>query len=130
MNVPSCIIKYGKQREETGIEGNSWIRTRVGSIPAASKLSAARRSIQTTILVWKKIITTSDLRGINGPVGSINIILDKCPSSAYKVIHECKDLQVALERLHDRSDPIVSGEELKKSLGFLISSIKNQCIGI
>jgi RHH-type rel operon transcriptional repressor/antitoxin RelB len=27
------------------------------------------------------------------------------------------DLQVALDRLHDRTDPIISGKELRKSLG-------------
>ncbi|MDI6808325.1 MAG: ribbon-helix-helix domain-containing protein [Candidatus Eisenbacteria bacterium] len=27
------------------------------------------------------------------------------------------DLQIALDRLHDRTDPVVSGKELKKSLG-------------
>jgi len=27
------------------------------------------------------------------------------------------DLQVALDRLHDKTDPIVSGKELRKSLG-------------
>ncbi|MCJ7587198.1 MAG: ribbon-helix-helix domain-containing protein [Candidatus Aminicenantes bacterium] len=32
-------------------------------------------------------------------------------------IEEFADLQVALDRLHDKSDPIVSGKELKKSLG-------------
>jgi len=32
-------------------------------------------------------------------------------------IEEFADLQVALDRLHDKSDPIVSGKELRKSLG-------------
>ena len=27
------------------------------------------------------------------------------------------DLQVALDRLHDKTDPIISGRELRKSLG-------------
>jgi len=27
------------------------------------------------------------------------------------------DLQVALDRLHDRTDPVISGKELRKSLG-------------
>ncbi|MFH0778756.1 MAG: ribbon-helix-helix domain-containing protein [Candidatus Eisenbacteria bacterium] len=27
------------------------------------------------------------------------------------------DLQIALDRLHDRTDPLISGRELKKSLG-------------
>jgi RHH-type rel operon transcriptional repressor/antitoxin RelB len=27
------------------------------------------------------------------------------------------DLQVALDRLHDKSDPVISGKELRKSLG-------------
>lgn len=27
------------------------------------------------------------------------------------------DLQVALDRLHDKADPVVSGKELRKSLG-------------
>jgi RHH-type rel operon transcriptional repressor/antitoxin RelB len=27
------------------------------------------------------------------------------------------DLQVALDRLHDKTDPIISGKELRKSLG-------------
>ncbi|MEW6264018.1 MAG: ribbon-helix-helix domain-containing protein [Thermodesulfobacteriota bacterium] len=27
------------------------------------------------------------------------------------------DLQVALDRLHDKTDPIVSGKEMRKSLG-------------
>jgi len=30
---------------------------------------------------------------------------------------EYDDLQVALERLQDTSDPLISGEELRKSLG-------------
>ena len=32
-------------------------------------------------------------------------------------IDDYADLQVALDRLHDRADPIVSGKELRKSLG-------------
>jgi len=28
------------------------------------------------------------------------------------------DLQVALDRLHDKMDPVISGRELRKSLGF------------
>ncbi len=32
-------------------------------------------------------------------------------------IEEFADLQVALDRLHDKSDPIISGKELRKSLG-------------
>jgi RHH-type rel operon transcriptional repressor/antitoxin RelB len=32
-------------------------------------------------------------------------------------INDYADLQVALDRLHDRTDPIVSGKELRKSLG-------------
>ncbi len=32
-------------------------------------------------------------------------------------IDDYADLQVALDRLHDRIDPIVSGKELRKSLG-------------
>ena len=32
-------------------------------------------------------------------------------------IDESADLQIALERLHDQSDPIISGKELRKSLG-------------
>ena len=27
------------------------------------------------------------------------------------------DLQIALDRLHDRTDPVISGKDLKKSLG-------------
>ncbi|NWG01369.1 MAG: ribbon-helix-helix protein, CopG family [Syntrophaceae bacterium] len=27
------------------------------------------------------------------------------------------DLQIALDRLHDKTDPIISGKELRKSLG-------------
>lgn len=27
------------------------------------------------------------------------------------------DLQVALDRLHDKADPVISGKELRKSLG-------------
>ena len=32
-------------------------------------------------------------------------------------IEDYADLQIALDRLHDKSDPIISGTELKKSLG-------------
>lgn len=32
-------------------------------------------------------------------------------------IEEYADLQVALDRLHDKSDPVISGKELRKSLG-------------
>jgi RHH-type rel operon transcriptional repressor/antitoxin RelB len=32
-------------------------------------------------------------------------------------IEDYADLQVALDRLHDRSDPVISGKELRKSLG-------------
>jgi RHH-type rel operon transcriptional repressor/antitoxin RelB len=32
-------------------------------------------------------------------------------------IEEYADLQVALDRLHDKADPVVSGKELRKSLG-------------
>ena len=32
-------------------------------------------------------------------------------------IDDYADLQVALDRLHDRTDPIVSGKELRNSLG-------------
>jgi RHH-type rel operon transcriptional repressor/antitoxin RelB len=32
-------------------------------------------------------------------------------------IDDYADLQVALDRLHDRADPVVSGKELRKSLG-------------
>jgi len=32
-------------------------------------------------------------------------------------IEDYADLQIALDRLHDKSDPIVSGKELRKSLG-------------
>jgi len=32
-------------------------------------------------------------------------------------IDDYADLQVALNRLHDKTDPIVSGKELRKSLG-------------
>jgi len=32
-------------------------------------------------------------------------------------IEDYADLQVALDRLHDRSDPVVSGKSLRKSLG-------------
>ena len=32
-------------------------------------------------------------------------------------IDDYADLQVALDRFHDRTDPIVSGKELRKSLG-------------
>ena len=32
-------------------------------------------------------------------------------------IEDYADLQVALDRLHDKADPIISGKELRKSLG-------------
>ncbi len=32
-------------------------------------------------------------------------------------IEDFADLQIALDRLHDKSDPIISGEELRESLG-------------
>jgi RHH-type rel operon transcriptional repressor/antitoxin RelB len=32
-------------------------------------------------------------------------------------IEDCADLQVALDRLHDKTDPVVSGKELRKTLG-------------
>jgi len=32
-------------------------------------------------------------------------------------IEEYADLQVALDRLHDRADPIISSKELRKALG-------------
>jgi RHH-type rel operon transcriptional repressor/antitoxin RelB len=32
-------------------------------------------------------------------------------------IEDYADLQVALGRLHDKTDPIISGKELRKSLG-------------
>jgi RHH-type rel operon transcriptional repressor/antitoxin RelB len=32
-------------------------------------------------------------------------------------IEDYADLQIALDRLHDRSDPVISGKELRKSLG-------------
>jgi len=32
-------------------------------------------------------------------------------------IEDYADLQVALDRLHDRADPIISGQELRKSCG-------------
>ena len=32
-------------------------------------------------------------------------------------IEDYADLQVALDRLHDKTDPIISGKELRKSLG-------------
>jgi len=32
-------------------------------------------------------------------------------------IEDYADLQVALDRLHNKTDPIVSGKELRKSLG-------------
>jgi RHH-type transcriptional regulator, rel operon repressor / antitoxin RelB len=32
-------------------------------------------------------------------------------------IEEYADLQIALDRLHDKTDPVVSGKELRKSLG-------------
>jgi RHH-type rel operon transcriptional repressor/antitoxin RelB len=33
-------------------------------------------------------------------------------------IDDYADLQIALDRLHNKTDPIVSGKELRKSLGF------------
>jgi len=32
-------------------------------------------------------------------------------------IEDYADLQVALDRLHDKTDPVISGKELKKALG-------------
>jgi len=32
-------------------------------------------------------------------------------------IAEFADLQVALDRLHDKTDPLISGKEMRKSLG-------------
>ncbi|OIP62222.1 MAG: DNA-binding protein [Nitrospirae bacterium CG08_land_8_20_14_0_20_52_24] len=32
-------------------------------------------------------------------------------------IEDYADLQVALDRLHDKTDPIITGKELRKSLG-------------
>jgi len=32
-------------------------------------------------------------------------------------IEDFADLQIALDRLHDHSDPVISGKELRKSLG-------------
>ena len=32
-------------------------------------------------------------------------------------IEDYADLQVALDRLHDKTDPIISGKEMRKSLG-------------
>jgi RHH-type rel operon transcriptional repressor/antitoxin RelB len=32
-------------------------------------------------------------------------------------LEEYADLQIALDRLHDTTDPVISGGELKKSLG-------------
>ncbi|MBM3334476.1 DNA-binding protein [Candidatus Sumerlaeota bacterium] len=32
-------------------------------------------------------------------------------------LDEYADLQIALDRLHDQTDPIVSGKELRKSVG-------------
>ena len=32
-------------------------------------------------------------------------------------IADYADLQVALDRLHDKTDPVISGRELRKSLG-------------
>ena len=32
-------------------------------------------------------------------------------------IEDYADLQVALDRLHDKTDPVVSGKELRKDLG-------------
>jgi RHH-type rel operon transcriptional repressor/antitoxin RelB len=32
-------------------------------------------------------------------------------------VEDYADLQIALDRLHDRTDPLISGKELRKSLG-------------
>ncbi|MCX5799794.1 MAG: ribbon-helix-helix domain-containing protein [Candidatus Eisenbacteria bacterium] len=32
-------------------------------------------------------------------------------------LEDYADLQIALDRLHDRTDPVVSGKELRKSVG-------------
>ncbi|HAK97282.1 MAG TPA: DNA-binding protein [Planctomycetes bacterium] len=32
-------------------------------------------------------------------------------------LHDFADLQIALDRLHDKADPVVSGKDLRKSLG-------------
>jgi RHH-type transcriptional regulator, rel operon repressor / antitoxin RelB len=32
-------------------------------------------------------------------------------------LEDYADLQIALDRLHDKSDPVISGKELRKSLG-------------
>ena len=32
-------------------------------------------------------------------------------------IEDYADLQVALDRLHDKADPVISGKDLRKSLG-------------
>ncbi len=32
-------------------------------------------------------------------------------------IEDYADLQVALDRLHDKTDPVISGKDLRKSLG-------------
>ena len=32
-------------------------------------------------------------------------------------IEDFADLQIALDRLHDQSDPVISGKDLRKSLG-------------
>jgi RHH-type rel operon transcriptional repressor/antitoxin RelB len=32
-------------------------------------------------------------------------------------IEDFADLQIALDRLHDQSDPLISGKDLRKSLG-------------
>jgi len=32
-------------------------------------------------------------------------------------VDDYADLQIALDRLHDKTDPIISGKELRKSLG-------------
>ena len=32
-------------------------------------------------------------------------------------IEDYADLQVALDRLHDKADPVISGKELRKTLG-------------
>lgn len=32
-------------------------------------------------------------------------------------LEDYADLQIALDRLHDKTDPVISGKELRKSLG-------------
>ena len=41
-------------------------------------------------------------------------------------MEEYADLQVALDRLHDQTDPVISGKELRKSLGNNIVYIRSQ----